>query len=132
MSFSEQIRRITAGVLVAIALTVTVGAAELLPKTVKAFEGYVALAEARPATPFLWIDGQPAAERTRHLADLRGGGLVIDRMRVRAKGRDIDIPDGLVHHWVGTVFVPNASTADALRLLQDYDRHAAIYSPAVA
>ena len=51
---------------------------------------------------------------------------------MRPKGRDIEVPDGLVHHWVGTVFVPEATTAEALRLLQDYDRHAEVYAPAVA
>jgi hypothetical protein len=30
------------------------------------------------------------------------------------------------------VFVPNATAAEAVRLLQDYDRHASIYAPAVA
>ena len=49
---------------------------------------------------------------------------MIERLQVRPNGRDIDVPDGLVHHWVGTVFVPKATTAEALRLLQDYDRHA--------
>ena len=115
-----------------LALTATVGAAELLPETVKAFEAYVAAAEARTAAPFLWIDTRPPAERARYLAELRSGVLVIDRMRQRVKGRELEVPGGLVHHWVGTVFVPGGTTAEALRLLQDYDRHADIYRPAVA
>ena len=125
----SRLAALAAGVLLTIGV---VGAAELQPRTVKAFEAYVAAAEKRPAQPFLWIDTRPAAERARHLRDLRAGGLVIEQLRVRPDGRDVEVPAGLVHHWIGAVFVPRATTADALRLLQDYDRHATVYAPAVA
>jgi hypothetical protein len=42
------------------------------------------------------------------------------------------VPDGLIHHWVGTVFVPGVSVKQAVALLQDYDRHANYFAPAVA
>ena len=132
MRWLQDGRRVAAAGLVALMLSGAVGAAELEPRTVAAFDAYVAVAERRAATPFLWIDARPAADRARHAAELRAGGLVIERTRVRVKGRDIEVPNGIVHHWIGTVFVPHASTADALRLLQDYDRHAGIYAPAVA
>jgi hypothetical protein len=125
-------RRLAAFAWAVVILGGAVGAAELQPKTVKAFDAYVAAAEARSAAPFLWIDSRPAPERARHLSDLRAGGLMIERLRVRPQGRDADVPDGLVHHWIGAVFVPQATTAKALRLLQDYDRHADVYAPAVA
>jgi hypothetical protein len=119
--------------LVAVTLSAaTLGAAELRRDTVKAFDTYVAAAEARPAAPFLWIDTRPAAERQRLLGDLRNGELVIERRRVRPGGRELDVPDGLVHHWIGTVFIPNATVAEAVQLLQDYDRHASVYAPTVA
>ena len=118
--------------LAVVLFTGTLAAAELQPSTVKAFETYVAAAEARSATPFLWLDTRPAAERQRLLADLRKGELIIERLRVRPGGRELDVPDGMIHHWLGTVFIPNATTADAVKLLQDYDRHAAIYAPTVA
>ena len=38
----------------------------------------------------------------------------------------------MVHHWLGLVFVPGATLAEAVGLLQDYDRHADVYRPAVA
>jgi hypothetical protein len=56
----------------------------------------------------------------------------MERIQVRDGGRDIEIPDGIVHHWLGTVFVPGATVDKALALLQAYDRHAAIYKPAIA
>ncbi len=75
-------RRAAAGVLAAAILGGAIAAAELQPKTVKAFETYVAEAESRAATPFLWLDTLPAATRGRHLTDLRAGGLLIERLRV--------------------------------------------------
>ena len=56
----------------------------------------------------------------------------MERIEVREGGREIDIPDGVVHHWLGTVFVPGATVDKALALLQAYDRHADIYKPAIA
>jgi hypothetical protein len=58
--------------------------------------------------------------------------LHIDRLTTLDGGRESAIPDGLVHHWVGTVFAPGASVEQALKILQDYDNHAEIYRPAVA
>jgi hypothetical protein len=119
--------------LVAVAVSAaTVAAAELQPEAARAFDTYVTAAEARPAAPFLWLDTRPAAERHRLLGNLKKGGLVIERLHVRPGGRALDVPGGMIHHWVGTVFIPNATAAEAVRLLQDYDRHAGIYSPTVA
>ena len=122
-----------ASVAVGVALfTGTLAAAELHETTSKAFDTYVAAAEVRSATPFLWLDTRPAAERQRLLAGLKKGELVIERLRVRPGGRELDVPDGMIHHWLGTVSIPNATAADAVKMLQDYDRHAAIYAPTVA
>ena len=107
-------------------------AAELRQATVDGFNRYVAAYEMQSAAgPFLWIDGDsPAQRQAREVA--RTGGLVMERIQVRSGGRDIDIPDGIVHHWLGTVFVPGATVDKALALLQAYDRHADIYKPAIA
>ena len=89
-------------------------AAELQQATVDGFNRYVAAYEAQSAAgPFLWIDGDSAAQRQgRETA--RAGGLVMERIRVRSGGREIDIPDGIVHHWLGTVFIPGANVDKAL------------------
>jgi len=107
-------------------------AAELHESTARAFDVYATAVEARPASPFLWLDSLPAADRDRRVREVRNGGLVIERLRAKSKGRDIDVPDGLIHHWIGSAFVPHATTAAALQLLQDYDRHGAVYAPIVA
>ena len=107
-------------------------AAELGPATIAGFNRYVTVYEAQSAKgPFLWIDGDEATQRrARELA--RTGGLVMERIQVRDAGREIGIPDGIVHHWLGTVFVPGGTVEKALALLQAYDRHADVYKPAIA
>jgi hypothetical protein len=112
-------------------------AAELKPATVAAFDRYVRVTESRMESElkderrFLFIDTSPEADRRRHAADLAAGKVAIERLRSREQGREIDAPDGMIHHWVGLIFVPGGSTAASVALLQDYNRHADIYTPAV-
>ena len=109
-------------------------AADLEPRTVAAFDRYVAVtgAQAAAVREFLAVDAlaEPSAGPRWHA--LRRGELVIDRPRTTEGGQPIDIPSGLVHHWRGTAFIPGATVAQAVALLQDYDRHAEIYPPNVA
>jgi hypothetical protein len=113
-------------------------AAELKPATVAAFERYVRATEARIDAEvrdegrFLYIDTLAETERRARAAELAAGKLVIERLRTREGGEVIDAPDGLIHHWLGVVFVPGGTAATAVALLQDYDRHAEIYRPNVA
>ena len=108
-------------------------AAELQPRTVAAFDRYVRLTEMRldSKAPFLWIDSLPQAQRQERLNELRRTALVVERLTTRDAGREIDIPDGMVHHWVGVSFVPGATIDQAVRLLTDYDSHARIYQPRI-
>lgn len=112
--------------------------AELKPATVAAFDRYVRQTEARMESElsderrFLFIDSLDDNARRLRLAELRKGGLVIESLETREAGKEIDIPDGLVHHWVGLVFVPGVTVSRAVELLQAYDRHAEIFKPAVA
>ncbi|MBI2220007.1 MAG: hypothetical protein HYU53_02225 [Acidobacteria bacterium] len=108
-------------------------AAQLGPKTREAFERYVRLSEARmdeevrSGTAFFWTDTLPPARRKDAEARLRRGEVLMDRLEMPGK----DVPDGMIHHWVGLVFVPGASAAEIVSLLQDYDRHAEIFKPHV-
>jgi hypothetical protein len=38
----------------------------------------------------------------------------------------------MIHHWIGTAFVPSGTVDDAVALLQDYNAHQRIYAPTVA
>jgi len=113
---------------------VTLSAAELRPKTTAAFDRYVEAAERRMSgevkspTSFIWPDTLDAARQQDVRARLRRGEVVTERLRVAEK---IDVPDALVHHWVGIVFIPSAHVRDAVRLMQDYDRHASLFAPNV-
>jgi len=112
-------------------------AAELKSATVAAFDRYVRATEARMSpelqdeSRFLHVDGLPEAERRHHAAELAAGRLVIERLQSREDGKEIDVPDGLIHHWVGVIFVPRGTAAAAVALLQDYNRHADIFKPAI-
>jgi hypothetical protein len=112
-------------------------AAELQPKTLAAFDRYVHLAEARMAAEvadparFLLVDGRAPAERAQAAAALKDGQVVMDRLRVRDQGREIELPGGMLHHWAGTVFLPGVTVKQAVTLMQDYDRHASVFAPAV-
>ena len=107
--------------------------ADLQPRTVAAFDRYVKVAETDMAAraEYLRLDALPEAQRRARLDELRKGTLHIERLTTLDRGQDIPVPDGLAHHWVGTVFAPGANVAQALAILQDYDNHADIYRPAV-
>ncbi len=110
---------------------------KLKPRTLEAFERYAGLTEARNAeelrrgTAFLWVDGLAPAEREAAYAALRRGQVRIERLETRENGRAIACPDGIVHHWVGVIYIPGATLEETLRLLQDYDHHSAYYRPDV-
>jgi hypothetical protein len=113
-------------------------AAELKPDTAAAFDRYTRLTEQRIKTEvprtnaFLWIDSLPESRRSEVANGLKQGGVIIERLRTRDGSQDIDVPDGLIHHWVGTVFVPGVTVKDAVTLMQDYNRHSKYFAPAIA
>lgn len=112
-------------------------AAKLKPETVRAFDHYVQLTEARMQeeidgrTGFLWLDRLPEANREQVLARLRSGEIVIEPLEMRDGGDEVDIPSGMVHHWIGTVLIPGATLDQAIAMMQDYERYAEIYAPDV-
>ncbi len=124
-------------ILLAIASLPSLNAAELKPKTKATFDKYVQLTEARirselePGKPFLAIDAMPEAQRNAALARLKNGEVVITRERTLENGKEIDVPDGMIHHWLGIVFIPGTTLKKTLALQQDYDHHAEFYRPRV-
>ncbi|MCI0350645.1 MAG: hypothetical protein L0Z53_14570 [Acidobacteriales bacterium] len=112
-------------------------AAELKQKTATAFDHYVQLTEARmaeelrPGNPFFSIDRMPETERVQMYAKLRDGHVHLERVQTREAGEKIEMPDGLVHHWVGMVFIPGATLQSVLAVVQDYDNHQVTYKPYV-
>ncbi len=104
------------------------GKVELKPATTQAFEQYVQTTETkldqRTGTPsFLWLDGDPA----RRAAAQRGEVVVAP---VSANG-DTEVPDGLVHDWVGGMFVRGATLDGVIAMFEDYNNARNIYKPEV-
>ena len=123
--------------IVSLALAGALQARELRPVTLKAYERYVALTEQRlageraGASPFLWVDRQPAAARDAIMARLRAGEIVTDKLETRDGGRTIDVDGGLIHHWIGTVMLPNVSVDRALTFVQAYDNYPRVFDPMI-
>jgi len=101
----------------------------LKAETLKAFATYVRSAEAKmekslsEGGAFLWSDAE--AERARQV---REGQIVAEFWS--GKG-PCNVPNGLVHDWIGTVFIPEANLKVTLALIQNYDDHKNIYKPEV-
>jgi len=112
-------------------------AADLKPDTLAAFNEYVKLTdernenELRRGTNLLWIDGLPEGERAQADEALRHGEVRMQKLQTLESGEKIQCPGGMIHHWVGVVFVPGAKVQDVLGVLQDYDHHAQYYAPDV-
>jgi len=122
--------------MVTILLTESLHAEQLKPETVAAFDHYVELSEQRMelevrSRPFLRIDGLPGKDWDAALSRLKTGEVVVERMETLDQGRKISVPSGLIHHWIGTVFIPGVTLAQTVTFLQDYDDRAKFYAPAV-
>ncbi len=78
---------------------------------------------------FLAIDRLSDSRRADAYAQLRMGQAWIQSVPIRENGHTVSVPAGLIHHWVGAVFVNGASLADVLAILHDYDHHKEIYRP---
>jgi hypothetical protein len=98
------------------------------PETTEAFERYVRntasglVALPRGCEVFLWAGS--AEERLR----LRQGKILSQPRRRRG---DVPVPSGLIHDWVGAIFIPSARVEDVLNVVRDYNRHQTTYRPEV-
>jgi hypothetical protein len=112
--------------------------ADLKPTTLEAFARYVQATEsriqqelARPGA-FLYLEGLPEPQRSQALAAVKRGEVYMERLKtLDASGHEIQAPDGLIHHWMGAVFIPGANLRATLDLAEDYNHHQDIYKPEV-
>jgi hypothetical protein len=105
------------------------GAADLKRETADAWDAYVRLTEKRiiaelnDGQRFLVADflgGDASAARS---AIQRGEVFIRKLNTTNDEGRDIPVPDGMIHHWYGSIFVPGVTLASLRLWLQDYDHH---------
>jgi len=89
-----------------------VHAERLKPETLRAWDSYVQATEQRirgeleRGNPFLNLN--PPA----------GGRVLIEKRKVTAK-----VEGGMIHHWVGAVFIPGVTVDRVLAFVQDYNHH---------
>lgn len=111
--------------------------AKLQSNTIAAFDHYVQLTEQRNETELrrgsdlLWIDSLGAAQRAEAYSALKSGEIKIRQLDTLDHGQRIECPGGLVHHWLGVIFIPGANLGDVLGVLQDYNRQSVYYAPDV-
>ncbi len=110
-------------------MTQTSSVVQLKQETLAAFQSYVHDAEAamRPSldgtATFLWTDDE--ADRSRRV---RKGETLAQPWSDRLSAR---VPGGLIHDWIGAVFIPGTTIAMTLARVQDYNHHKDIYKPDV-
>ena len=134
-------RLVAAALLIAAVVTLNprqaASAFELKPATLAAYERYITLTEARlarelsGASPFLWMDRQPEDERRRHMTALASGEVVVSPLKTRDGRNGIDVPSGLIHHWIGTVLLPGVRLDRALAFVRDYARYPDHFRPLI-
>ena len=118
----------TAAVLALLAATpVTPAAAPLPPlqqKMEQAWSSYVTATEQRIRTEltsgpsvFLGLDfDRTRAEHRQQL--LRGQTVIRELPQAKLNGKDIGVPDAMVHHWRGAVLIKGMTVEDVVRRLQ--------------
>jgi hypothetical protein len=122
----------TARSMFTVALLIIIGSSrsqgsELNGETLRAWDEYTQSLNARltagsHATSFLWAEQSP--ERIRRL---REGEVLVAPVGENPKV----VPHGLIHHWIGAMFLPDARLNDVLKVVRDYDRYKDVYAPNV-
>jgi len=103
------------------------------PETREAFDLYIAQAEVRigdsrsNAKSLLNLESLPDGPRADAISRLRRGEVLIEK---RGDAPD-EISGGLIHDWVGVVFVPGATVTQVVGMVRDYDHLVRYYSPDV-
>ncbi len=104
-------------------------AANLKPETVSAWDDYVDAARVdlqhriSPGSCFLWT-----FENAERAARVHAGEIVV----APAPGASPDhVSGGLIHHWMGSMFLPSLTIEQVMNVTRNYDRYKDYYQPAV-
>ena len=127
--------KIAFAILVFIAVPAISQASELKQETLSAWEDYLRTANLRmqrnlrssgirdAGNPFLWIDEQP--DRSRRV---RQGEILVAPVGEAGPQK---VPDGLIHDWIGAIFIANVGINEVFAVVQDFNRYKDFYKPAV-
>jgi hypothetical protein len=98
---------------------------KLQPQTVSEFERYAQAVEAQlnerwqGKKNFLALDDDPASKQK-----VLAGEFFI---RELPNGNPVEVKNGLIHDWIGAVYIPHTSMERVLEVLRDFDHHKKIY-----
>src|ERR1039458_2577176 len=106
----------------AVLLALPAFAAELQPRTVEAFDRYIRHTEQRLADSkvFLWAD--ESADRA---SRVKAGEVVVEPFTGQAV---MPVPNGLIHDWVGSVFLPGATLERTLAMVRSEEHTSELQS----
>lgn len=132
-----KLTRTTTAILLAalFVLPYSLNGADLQPQAAQAYERYIQLTAAQvdselaQSGPYLWVERLPEARRAAAAEQLQNGQIVIERLYTLDDGKTISVPGGIIHHWIGTVFVPGATLTQTLSFMQDYDHKVDYFRP---
>ncbi len=102
---------------------------KLEPQTISEFERYAQGVESKLAERwqgkknFLYIQDDPA-----ELQKVLAGDLFIKQL---SAGQPTEVTDGLIHDWLGTVYIPHTTMERVMSVMRDFNNHKNIY-PEVA
>jgi hypothetical protein len=121
------------GLLCLLSPSVVLGA-KLHPETIRAWERYVMLTEARIEREiasderFLVLDhiDPRDASRCRRVLSM-DRVCTMERETRDEEGKKIDVPKGKIHHWYGAVFVPGASVSEVVEWTKRYEGKEDVY-----
>ena len=101
-------------------------AVQLTPETAAAFDHYIADYEATRFQLPAFLEAKETEPRRQQL--LKGDVVVFPGKN----NGDIEVKSGLIHDWVGAIFVPGVTLDKVLGVIQDYDRQRQVYAPDIA
>jgi len=103
-------------------------AAELKKETLNAWDSYLAqesaqVKERATGGSFFWSDADPKRRE-----QVKAGSVLVEAV---GEQNPLHVPGGLIHHWMGAVFIPGARIEDVLAITRDYPRYKDYYKPGV-
>jgi hypothetical protein len=115
--------------LAALIITCAANAAHLKSETTAAWDDYLQTAQANlqeriaPGGTFLW-----ALETPERAAKVHAGEIIV----APSPGPNPKkVPHGLIHHWLGAMFLPDLTIEQVLDVTRNYDRYKEYYQPYV-
>jgi hypothetical protein len=100
---------------------------KLRPETVSEFERYAKSVELELQRRWDGRSGFTSIEdSTADKQKVMSGEFVV--RPARADGKPQEVTDGLIHDWVGAVFIADTDPERVIRILKDFDNHKKIYS----